>query len=512
MGADGEGYTLQAFRLADERLAEPPPDFSAALSAAHALARNHPALSAAASLTQGQSRALRQALAFAGLAGLLWIDLLLLAVTGLALCFFVTALAYRLYVCLVATVMPRKAAVANAPSRHGLPVYTLLIALKDETATIPQLAASLRALNYPHHLLDVKLLIEAGDRATRKALLAEYWPGRAELITVPPGEPRTKPRALNYGLARARGEFIVVYDAEDRPHPDQLNEAVNTFRQGSRALACVQAPLVGQGGRGWLASQWALEYAVQFGCLMPGLAALGLPIALGGTSNHFRRSWLEAVGAWDPWNVTEDADLGLRLARLGLEVRMIDTPTLEAPPEKAGVWLAQRSRWLKGYLQTWLVIMRRPRRAISELGLGGFLSIQLTLGAALLSALVHGPWAFWLITSLAIPSLAPWPIFLALAAMSYIAGILLALTAPGKRGLGRLLLALTQPFYWPLQTLAMARAIYGLLRRPHYWAKTPHELAKANLPEPPADHSETETFYFRSHLAAAAAPQRSDAA
>jgi len=188
---------------------------------------------------------------------------------------------------------------------------------------------------------------------------------------VPPGLPRTKPRALNYGLARARGEFVVVNDAECRPHPDQLKAAVRAFRAAGKRLACVQAPLVGDGARGWIAGQRALEYAVQFGRLLPAQARLGLPIAPGGTSNHFRRRALTSAGGWDAWNVTEDADLGLRLARTGWRVGMIATPTQEAPPEALLVWINQRSCWLKGFLQTWLVVMRRPRAAMREMGWRG---------------------------------------------------------------------------------------------------------------------------------------------
>lgn len=263
----------------------------------------------------------------------------------------------------------------------GWPVYTLLIALKDEAETAPQLAAAIRALDYPADRLDIKLLIETGDASTRHALRAQRWPAGTELLVVPPGLPRTKPRALNYGLARARGTFVVVYDAEDRPDPDQLKAAVRAFAAAGPELACVQAPLVGDAAGGWIAGQWALEYAVQFGRLLPGQARLGLPIALGGTSNHFRRGALLRAGGWDAWNVTEDADLGLRLARAGLRVGMIRPPTLEAPPDGLLVWVNQRSRWLKGFVQTWLVVMRRPRAAMREMGLAGFAAMQLTLGA-----------------------------------------------------------------------------------------------------------------------------------
>nr|WP_225908068.1 glycosyltransferase family 2 protein [Hyphomonas sediminis] len=369
---------------------------------------------------------------------------------------------------------PVSASVVNDEESVSWPVYTLLIALKDEAQTAAQLARAICRLDYPRDRLDVKLLIETGDEATREALRMQDWPRGTELLVVPPGMPRTKPRALNYGLLAAKGEFVVVYDAEDKPSPDQLKAAVRAFRSGGPSLACVQAPLVGAGDRGWIAGQWALEYAVQFGRLLPGLAALGMPILLGGTSNHFRRSRLEAAGGWDAWNVTEDADLGLRLARRGNSVGVIAPPTFEAPPEQPMIWLSQRSRWLKGFLQTWLVAMRQPIRAVREMGAINFLALQLTLGASILSALVHGPWAIWLLLAFVLPGVAVAPFYLAFAGIAYLSGLLMALLAPGRKDLRRLLLVLTLPAYWPLQSIAMIRAIYGLIRRPHYWAKTPH--------------------------------------
>ncbi len=356
-----------------------------------------------------------------------------------------------------------------------LPLYSILIALKDEAAVTPGLALALGAIDYPSGRLDVKLLVEADDLDTQAALRAQCWPAGTSLVIVPPGTPQTKPRALNYGLATARGEFVVVYDAEDWPAAGQLRAAVAAFASGGPRLGCVQAPLVGQGpAMSWIAGQWSLEYAVQFGALMPGLARLGLPMALGGTSNHFRTAALRAAGGWDPWNVTEDADLGFRLARQGWRVGVIHAPTLEAPPARFGVWLAQRSRWLKGFLQTWLVLMRRPRRSWRELGPAGFLTMQATLGGAILAALVHGPWALWALACAASPGLNLGPFWTTLAVSGYVAGIALALAAPGRLTAGRVFLALTQPAYWPLHTLAMARAIYGLVRCPHFWAKTPH--------------------------------------
>lgn len=445
--------------------------------AAYGLVLKAPEQSASGLLRANRGPVVGKIAAGAGIVGLYMPDLLLTVAGLTGFVFLILALGYR--VCLFLRGNTQRAEREKPrESDAWLPDYTLLIALKEEAESAPQLAGAIRALDYPSHRLDVKLLIETGDHATYEALKAQDWPEGTELITVPPGLPQTKPRALNYGLARARGEFVVVYDAEDRPHPDQLRAAVRAFREAGRRgrsrLACVQAPLRGEGAQGWLAAQWALEYAVQFGRLLPGLASLGMPILLGGTSNHFRASVLKDAEGWDAWNVTEDADLGLRLARLGWRVGMIAPPTLEAPPERLKVWVAQRSRWLKGFLQTWLVVMRQPVRAVREFGIAGFVSMQLTLGAAILSALVHGPWCLWLLASLTLPGMGVPAVFLCVTGGAYLTNILMAFHAPGERGSRRVLLALTQPFYWPLQSVAMMRAIYGLCKQPHFWAKTPH--------------------------------------
>ncbi|MFN3911630.1 glycosyltransferase family 2 protein [Hyphomonas sp.] len=477
MAADGEGFFERADGPGGRGLVEPPPDRRAAHAAAFGLLLRQPGNSAARTLSAGQRRLGARGFALIG-AAVIAAPEAGLGLAGLAgLVVFAAILVFRIWLYAAGLQPGRRAACWQPEAEDAWPVYTLLIALKDEAETAPQLAAAIRALDYPVARLDVKLLIETGDEATALALRRERWPPGAELMVVPPGLPRTKPRALNYGLARARGEFVVVYDAEDRPHPDQLKAAVSAFRQGPAGLACVQAPLAGQGARGWIAGQWALEYAVQFGRVLPGQVRLGLPVMLGGTSNHFRRDALLAAGGWDAWNVTEDADLGLRLARSGLRVGLIAPPTQEAPPEDLLVWINQRSRWLKGFLQTWLVVMRRPGAAAREMGLAGFVSVQLTLGAAILSALVHGPWAMWLALMAIVPGTTMATAFAALAAASYAAGIAMALLAPGPKGWRRWMLAASLPLYWPLQSIAMARALYGLAKCPHFWAKTPHRIA-----------------------------------
>ncbi|MFN7178553.1 glycosyltransferase family 2 protein [Hyphomonas sp.] len=489
MAADGSGHSENQRRHLSRALTELAPDARAAHRAAFGFDFAFPDLSARRMFPPGQRHGAAPLYAVAGIGALMVPDLAILAAGWSGLIVFAAILVFRAALYRMGTGMPAAPASDVAGS---WPVYTLLIALKDEAETAAQLAEAIRALDYPADRLDVKLLIEQGDGQTRAALLAQDWPAGTQLLTVPPGLPRTKPRALNYGLGRAVGEFVVVYDAEDRPHPDQLKSAVSAFRAAGRELACVQAPLVGEGAPSWIGGQWALEYAVQFGRLLPAQARLGLPVMLGGTSNHFRRSALEAAGGWDAWNVTEDAELGLRLARSGHCVGMIRPPTLETPPDSLMVWINQRSRWLKGFIQTWLVLMRRPGKVARELGLRRFLALQLTLGAAILSALVHGPWALWLVWSWLDPELAIAPAFLVIATLSYMAGILMALLAPGRVDGRRVRLALSLPVYWPLQSLAMLRAIYGLARCPHFWAKTPHGAASQ------AGRYESETFGARS--------------
>ena len=204
--------------------------------------------------------------------------------------------------------------------------------------------------------------------AAAKALLDGDVP--FEIIEVPPGGPRTKPKAANYALAFARGEYLVVYDAEDRPERDQLKKAVATFRASPRQTACLQARLnFYNADHNWLTKMFALDYALWFDTLLPGLDRIGVPMPLGGTSNHFRTSVLRDIGGWDAFNVTEDADIGIRLSQLGYRVSMLDSNTFEEAPVTIGAWLKQRSRWLKGYMQTWLVHMRDPLALVRRTGL-----------------------------------------------------------------------------------------------------------------------------------------------
>lgn len=274
--------------------------------------------------------------------------------------------------------------------RRDLPVYSVLVPLYREQAVVGQLLASLERLNWPRSKLDIKLVCEKDDFDTIAEIRGRTLPSNYELVLVPSGGPRTKPKALNYALQFARGEIIAIFDAEDRPHPDQLLEAWQAFQRGGKQLACVQAPLIiGNFRQNLLTRMFAFEYATLFRGLLPWLASQGLVIPLGGTSNHFRRSCLDQVGGWDAYNVTEDADLGMRLARFGYGIDVITRGTVEDAPVDYSVWHKQRTRWIKGWMQTWLVHGRNPYTTWRELGWWRFVVNQIYTLGIIGSALLH---------------------------------------------------------------------------------------------------------------------------
>ena len=336
----------------------------------------------------------------------------------------------------------------------------------------------------------MKFVLEADDTETQTALASLALGPPFEIIIAPPVGPRTKPKALNVALPFARGAYTVVYDAEDKPEPDQLRRALDVFETADERLACVQASLtIDNTADNWLARMFTANYAGQFDAFLPGLAAMHLPFPLGGSSNHFRTAVLRKTGGWDPYNVTEDADLGVRLYRLGYRSAALSSATYEEAPARFRTWLAQRTRWYKGWMQTWLVHMRRPNRLLRELGPGGAIAFQIFLAANVLAALVHPLFMAGLgYTLSALPT--PWahavldnaaPIFAASLVSGYASTIVLDLIGLRRRGLlaHAWVLVLT-PLHWLLLSLAAWRALFQLLYDPQRWEKTEHGLAKTS--------------------------------
>ena len=379
------------------------------------------------------------------------------------------------------------------------PVYSVFVALYREAAVVPQLIETLNRLEWPATRLDIKLICEADDSETLDALSAMRLGRQYEIVEVPPGHPRTKPKALTYALGAARGDYLVIYDAEDRVDPMQLEEAWRSFEAGPADIACLQAPLIvtnGQESR--LSALFAMEYAGLFRVLLPRLAAARMPMPLGGTSNHFRTRILQEVGGWDPYNVTEDADLGLRLYRQGYRCGTISRPTYEEAPTEARAWTGQRTRWFKGWLQTWLVLMRRPVRLVREMGLGPSIVFQVLIGGLILSSLAHP-------LILAYVGLISWQLFfqgayhlgrleltLFVLDIVNIFGSYAAFVALGRAGMtpqeraaiGRRWM--WTPVYWLLVSKAAWRAVIELRSNPFSWNKTSHRPAQSKVPEEPA--------------------------
>ena len=445
--------------------------------------------------------------------------------TGLLCTVYLAAIAFRLLALLLGGNRGLHTDDLTAPA-GGWPVYTVLVPLYREVNVARNILVSLERLDYPRDKLDVKFLLEADDPSTREALMAVFnaqggIPPWAELLVVPHAQPKTKPRACNHGLARAHGEFLVIFDAEDRPEPDQLKQAVLAFARVPQRTACLQAQLAYHNHKQNLLTRWfAMEYNVWFRRYLPGLARLRVPIPLGGTSNHFRTAALHELGGWDPFNVTEDCDLGVRLHLLGHRTQLLDSTTWEEANSVTGNWIRQRSRWLKGYFVTHVVWGRRPLWLFNRLGpwaVWGFLlsvlfvpllaatNLILWIYATVYATLIgidwyqgyplwallaerdyaneRLSWPMWYGGPLEDPIFGPASQILFIASAVLLAGNLafivicgLAGRRPGQRGVW--LPALLLPGYWFLISIAAWKGLWQAIVRPHYWEKTIHGLDK----------------------------------
>lgn len=372
-----------------------------------------------------------------------------------------------------------------------LPVYTVAVPLFGEEAVLDQLIEALSAIDYPAAKLDIRILVEEVDWNLRRAFSMRELPPFMQVMIVPRGIPQTKPRALNLALAEARGELFTVFDAEDIPDPRQLRMAAARFLRSENDLVCLQAHLVVDNTEdSWLTGCFSLEYAGLFDVLNPGLLKSGLPILLGGTSNHFRTAALRHIGGWDPWNVTEDADIGFRLVRAGGYMADLPYRTLEEAPATIRAWLKQRTRWHKGYLQTLISHLQAPRRMLREAGLAS----STTLLALLLGTLL---------------GMLGYPIFVTAAVVSWLEGSLFTVEEPLDVVLSALALVLTVsgtcvvflvpalgawrrgapalwrwlpllPVYHLLGSLAAWLALYEYVDDRFAWNKTTHGLARSS--------------------------------
>jgi Glycosyltransferases, probably involved in cell wall biogenesis len=365
------------------------------------------------------------------------------------------------------------------------PTYTILCPLYKEVAVVPQFVQAIRALHYPQDRLQVLFLTEENDSATRTAIYNLGLPRNFTILTVPKGTPQTKPRACNFGLLQASGQFIVIFDAEDKPEPYQLKKAVLTFANQGAEVACIQAKLNYYNSKQNILTHWfTAEYSTWFDIMLPGLQQSKLSLPLGGTSNHFRTEVLRALGGWDAFNVTEDCDLGLRISQYGLKTAVLDSTTYEEATSRPKVWIYQRSRWIKGYFQTYLVHMRHPTQMLRKGHYLTFLSLQLIVGVWSLVLLINPlMWALTLAYFILQPvtlysKLFPGPVLymgmfcLVFGNFFYIYIHLLGCLR--RREFALIKWVLLIPLYWVMMSISAYIAFYQLIVKPHYWEKTQH--------------------------------------
>ena len=373
-----------------------------------------------------------------------------------------------------------------------LPTVSVMVPLFHEREIAARLIKRLSKLTYPRELLDICLVVEEDDIITQEAVARTNLPRWMRMIVVPRGGVKTKPRALNFALDFCRGSIIGIYDAEDAPEPNQIHKVAHHFSQAAKDVACVQGILDFYNARAnWLARCFTVEYASWFRIILPGYERLGFVVPLGGTTLFFRREAIEKLGGWDAHNVTEDADLGIRLARHGYRTELIRTVTDEEANCRFWPWVKQRSRWLKGYAMTWAVHMRNPRKLLADLGWWKFFGVQ-ALFFGTLSNFVLAPllWTFWsmpLGLHHPLQDFVPNGTFLALGALFLMSAVItvaicmLATSTPKHKGMWKWVPTLH--FYYPLGTLAAIKGLWEVITRPYYWDKTAHGLSEVEAPQ-----------------------------
>lgn len=386
-----------------------------------------------------------------------------------------------------------------------LPVYTLLLPVFKESEVIYKLALNLQNLDYPKEKLDIKLLIEADDPVTFDAIKNLKFPCILDPVIIPYAQPKTKPKACNYGLYFCKGKYITIYDAEDIPDSNQLKLVNALFQRLPDNYIVVQCALnYFNKSENLLTRMFTLEYSYWFDYMLPGLDVLKIPIPLGGTSNHFKFDKLMELGGWDPFNVTEDADLGIRAYAKGYKVSVLNSTTFEEANNQFYNWIRQRSRWIKGYMQTYLVHMRYPIQLVRTIGWSGFFGFQFFIGGTFFTFLMYPILLFFFLSfvllgfdfnslwveelnagllnfsSLIFPD---WVVVLSI--FNFLVGNLLMIYVNmiavfRRRSYRIILFALANPVYWLMHSYAAYKGLFQLISKPFYWEKTNHGLTKAD--------------------------------
>lgn len=426
-----------------------------------------------------------------------WHLSLIVTIACLTILYF-SDLLFNLYLIYRSFSKPAEIKIKNSDiqERENWPMYTILCPLYKEWVVIPQFIDSMKKLAYPSNKLQIMLLLEEDDTESVTKIREYSLPSNFSVVVIPHSKPKTKPKACNYGLLQATGEYVVIYDAEDVPDPLQLKKAVIAFENSDDRVKCVQAKLNFYNPHQNLISRiFTAEYSLWFELVLTGLQSIHAPIPLGGTSNHFRKNDLIELGGWDSFNVTEDCDLGMRLVKKGYRTAIIESLTLEEANSNALNWFEQRTRWIKGYMQTYLLHMRRPQEFIQDWKEPHVITFQLVVGGKVLSMFINP--LMWGITiayflfrahiGVFIESLFPTPILLMglisifLGNFLYLYYYIIGCIKHGHYDLVKY--AIFVPFYWLAMSVAAWVAFYRLIVSPHYWSKTKHGLHLEKIAE-----------------------------
>lgn len=420
--------------------------------------------------------------------------LLVLGLRGLAHVNFAIHLFYILTVILkvfLAAISFKRPKVAISSSEEVFPTYCVMVPCHKEAAVLPKLVNNINNLDYPKDKLQVIIVVDSDDPETLDAIKKIKLPPHFEVFVVPtPLKPRGKPASCNHALQAVRADYLVIYDAEDRPEPDQLKKAIKRFKELPDKTVCLQGKLnYFNHSENLLTRMFTIEYTTWFDFFICGLSKLGLPIPLGGTTNHIKVAPLKAIGGWDKYNVTEDCDLGLRFASLGYKVDYLESTTYEEACMRLWAWIKQRTRWTKGYMITWLVHMRNPIDFYKKVGFRGMVSVQLfVLGTPLvnlINPIMNGLFITWLLFDpMWLKELFPlytWYMGISLLVFGNLTFIGISMIAVSRRKYFFLIpWCAILPLYWMLQSVATYRALYQLMFDPHKWEKTEHGITKVN--------------------------------
>lgn len=365
--------------------------------------------------------------------------------------------------------------------------YNIIVPLYNEEKEVTcQNITSLTSLNFDSDNLNIIYALEEEDKQSLLHFqgLCDIIPEQMIYITIPKTLPKTKPKASNYALSFCFGEFVVIYDAEDIPDPDQLIKSVKQFKQESENTACLQAKLnYYNHSENLLTKLFSIEYGLWFNYLVCGLATKNSFIPLGGTSNHFKLEILKKIGKWDAFNVTEDADIGARLSFLGYRVGWLDSLTLEESPIGISNWLKQRARWIKGYLQTLFVHSLNHSTIFSKSNTWKLIELHFYVGFSALTFLML-PINFLLIAFSSFLSNASSISFiayfisygsLALTTISFFIGQVIYFQSQNKKiTICDIIISFIFPIYFILHSIAAYLALYQLITKPIAWNRTKH--------------------------------------